>query len=418
MRLRRTTVGVALASASAVALAIALLPRPTLYGDVPFSTTVLDRHGQLLGLSLAADQQYRLRLTLDEFAPAAIDATLLYEDRHFRRHLGFNPVSLVRGAWSTYVVRSRPIGGSTITMQLARMRFALDTRTLRGKLVQIARAVQLERHYSKAEILEAYLNLAPYGGNVAGLGTAARVYFDKPAAELTLPEALALAGIPQNPARRNPATESGYRGMGAARARLGERRGRAPHFPSTTEQQLALPLAVRRAEELPLLAPHFTRAVLARAPSASAALATTLDLPLQQLVERRIAHFIERRRAEGIENASALLVDYRSMEILAAVGSADFFSDRIAGQVDGTQAKRSPGSTLKPFVYGLALDRGLIHPLSLLEDAPTRFAAFTPENFDGGFMGPVFARDALVNSRNVPAATLLARVGKSRAAGI
>lgn len=407
----RKTVRVAVAVIGAAALAVGFCPRPTLYGEVPFSTAVLDRHGQLLGLSLAADQQYRLKLRLDEYAPATLDATLLYEDRYFRWHPGFNPASLLRGAWSTYVARARPIGGSTITMQLARMRFALDTRTLRGKLVQIARAVQLERHYSKTQILEAYLNLAPYGGNVAGLGTAARVYFDKPAAELTLPEALALAVIPQNPARRNPATASGYREMAAARARLVARWERKYDLSITTGQQLALPLAVRSAEALPQRAPHFTRDLLARAEGPSASLTTTLDWPLQQLLERQIAHFLDRRSAEGVENASALLVDHRSMEILAAVGSADFFDDHISGQVDGTRAKRSPGSTLKPFVYGLALDRGLIHPMTLLEDAPTRFAAFTPENFDRGFMGPVFARDALVHSRNVPAAELLARVG-------
>lgn len=411
MTWKRKLVTVLLGIAACTALAILLSPRPDLYGDTRFSTALLDRHGQLMRLALADDERYRLKTSLDEIAPAAIDATLLYEDQYFWSHPGFNPAALARASWSTYVQRERVMGASTITMQLARMRSALDTRSIGGKLLQIAHAVQLERHYSKEEILEAYLNLAPYGGNVEGIGTASMIYFDKPASQLTLTESLALAVIAQNPAKRNPATDAGYREMNAARLRLLELWAKRYPLAAEQRQMFDLELNVRSTHELPFFAPHFSNDVLATNGSGNGNIVTTLDLGLQSLLEARIEQYIERKRSIGINNASAMLLDFRSMQVVATVGSADFFSDSLQGQVNGTTAKRSPGSTLKPFVYGLAMDRGLIHPMSLLHDAPARFAAYTPENFDRGFMGPISAQDALIYSRNVPAIQLLARVG-------
>jgi penicillin-binding protein 1C len=296
-------------------------------------------------------------------------------------------------------------------MQLARLRYALKTRTIAGKFMQIARAVQIERHYSKDEILEAYLNLAPYGGNVEGIGTASLVYFDKPASQLTLPEALALAVIAQNPVRRDPSTKEGYKAMDAARSRLRAIWSDKYGLDDDTRAQFELPLQVRSTGELPFKAPHFSRDVLAARQGGPGVMRTTLDLDRQSLIERQIRRYTDRNRALGIHNASAMLIDYRSMEVLASVGSANFFDADLQGQVSGTTAKRSPGSTLKPFVYGLAIDQGIIHPMSLLKDAPTRFAAYTPENFDRGFMGPIKAEDALIYSRNVPAIQLLSKVG-------
>ena len=411
MILRRTTVYSALALFSAVALAVALCPRPSLYGDIDFSAAVEDRNGRLLRLALADDERYRLRLSLENIAQAAIDATLLYEDQYFPFHPGFNPGALIRAAWSTYVQHDRVIGGSTITMQLVRLRFSLDTRTVGGKLLQIGKAIQFERHYSKDEILEAYLNLAPYGGNIEGIGTAALIYFDKPASSLSLAEALALAVIAQNPARRNPATPRGYTEMNAARGRLLEMWADKFGLPDVARGQFELPLAVRATSKLPYLAPHFSRDVLAGTLQHAGMKTTTLNWSMQEILENHIANYTDRRRPVGINNASAMLIDYRTMEILASVGSSNFFNDQIHGQVNGTHAKRSPGSTLKPFVYGLAIDRSIIHPMSLLKDAPKRFAAYTPENFDRGFMGPIVAQDALIYSRNVPAIELLSRVG-------
>lgn len=409
--IRGTLYGCA-AIALTLTLVIAFCPKPSLYGDTSFSLAVEDRNGELLRLMLADDDHYRLRTSLDDIATAAVDATILYEDRHFFSHPGFNPGSLIRGAWVTYVTRQRMMGGSTISMQLARMRFDLDSRSVSGKLVQVARAIQLERHYSKEEILEAYLNVAPYGGNIEGIGTAALIYFGKPASELSLPEAFALAVIPQNPAKRVPASGEGYLQTFAARDRLFDLWQDEHGINDELAQQFEMPLRVQSARDLPFEAPHFVQRIAGENPATSR-YRSTIDLTLQRTLQQQISDHVDRYRNSGIRNASAMLLDTRSMQLLASVGSADFFDNNLQGQVDGTQAKRSPGSTLKPFVYGLAIDAGLIHPMTLLKDAPQRFAAYTPENFDRGFMGPVFAKDALVYSRNVPAIDLLSRVGPS-----
>ncbi len=411
MSAKRALVSAALVLTIACALLILFAPKPSLYPDVNFSAGVQDRNGRLLRLALADDQRYRLHLSLDAIAPSVIDATLLYEDRHFHDHPGFNPGALLRAGWSTYIKQNRVIGGSTITMQLARLSHPINTRTPYGKLQQIARAVQLERHYSKREILEAYLNLAPYGGNIEGIGAAALIYFNKSAMQLSLPEALALVVIPQNPAKRNPASVTGYNHMARARARLLDLWATQFDLKEITREQFALPLAVRSTRSLPYRAAHFSRRVMAQAPRTQALISTTLDWPLQNTIEKQINRYVDRKRSLGLTNASVMLLDHRSMEVLASAGSADFFNDGIQGQVDGTTAKRSPGSTLKPFVYGMAIDRGLIHPMSLLKDAPRRYAAYTPENFDRGFMGPIVAQDALIYSRNVPAIELLSRLG-------
>ena len=389
------------------------LPKPGLYDDVAFSTLVTAHDGQTLKLKPAADGRYRLFTLLDDIAPAMIDATLLYEDRRFFSHAGVDPLALVRAAWTTYVRRTRVVGGSTITMQLARLRFGMDTRTPLGKLRQSIRAVQLERHYDKGEILEAYLNLAPYGGNIEGVGTASRIYFDKPARALGRGEALALAVIPQNPTARFPTTAAGRTELFAARARLMDawRLSRPDHDPEILARTRLVP-TFRPPTALPSHAPHFVRDHVP--PSDTPELRTTLDLDAQRLLEARIRDHLDLRRGDGITNAAAMLVDHRSMEVLALVGSAGFFNAKIAGQVNGVRARRSPGSTLKPLLYALAMDAGRIHPMTLLEDAPERFASFTPENFDRGFLGPVSARDALIHSRNVPAVRVLHDVGVER----
>ena len=396
----------------AAALVWLLAPKPDLYADVTFSTLVVDRHGEPLRLRTADDGRYRLFTPLEDIASAAQEATLLYEDRGFYGHFGVDPLALLRAAWTTYIQRSRVVGGSTITMQLARLRFGLDTRSIGGKLTQAARALQIERHYDKTQILEAYLNLAPYGGAVEGIGTASRIYFDKPASALDLGQALALAVIPQNPSARFPATKAGRSRLLTARERLfaawQERAPADEHAPALA----ALAPVFRSPSDLPFRAPHFVRDHLP--PSAAPTLRTTLDWQLQSLLEQRIRKHVARHRRDGIHNAAALLLDHRSMEVLALVGSASFFADAIDGQVNGVHARRSPGSTLKPLLYALALDAGLIHPMTLLADAPRRYAGYAPENFDRGFLGPVFARDALIHSRNVPAVTILAEVGVPR----
>lgn len=394
-------------------------PSPLLEG-VPFARVVLASDGALLRMGLASDQACRLRVSLDEVAPEAIQAVLLYEDNYFFEHPGVNPFALARALWSSFVSGGRRMGASTITMQVVRLRGRLDTTTVWGKLRQMWQALLIERHYSKAEILEAYCNLAPYGGNIEGIEAAARVYFHKPASRLTRMECLALAVIPQNPIRRNPLHGKDFM---AARVRMHRLWDAAqPEAPRTNtaalpspqstgqgaEQKHAAlpPLRVFAFADLPFEAPHVCAALLAQPDTGTSRLHTTLELPAQHVLERQLRAFVARGRRYGIHNAAALLVHAPTLEIRALVGSANFFDAAISGQVDGTQARRSPGSALKPFVYALALDQGLIHPMTLLLDSPRSFGGYDPENFDRGFRGPVPAHEALKASRNLPAIML------------
>jgi penicillin-binding protein 1C len=400
----------ALLAALAAALALARSARPPLREGVPVSRAVYDRKGRLLRLTTASDGAYRLWRPLAEMAPELAEATLLHEDRRFRLHPGVDPAALLRSAWLTYGRRARRVGGSTVTMQLARMRWRLDSSRPAGKLVQIARALQLELLYSKDEILEAYLNLAPYGGSIEGAGAAAIVYFGKDVSRLDLSECVTLAVIPQNPVRRSLAggRRADERAREDARRRLFARWVRRHPEDERRGAFLETPWSVARPGSLPSLAPHFARRVLGEGPGER--VATTLDLDLQALLERLVAGHVERRRERGVRNAAALLVDFTTMETLAAVGSADWGDASISGQVSALTARRSPGSTLKPFVYGLAYEQGLAHPLTLLKDAPAAFGAFDPENFDGEFAGPLSAREALTRSRNIPAVELASRL--------
>ncbi|OGQ90026.1 MAG: hypothetical protein A2289_15315 [Deltaproteobacteria bacterium RIFOXYA12_FULL_58_15] len=387
-----------------VIAALYYLCKPNLYEATSFGHAVFDRNGKLLRLALADDGHYRLFVPLDGIAPIMQEATLLYEDRNFYWHPGVNPVALVSATWDT-LVNARRRGGSTITMQLARMRFAIDSRSVVGKLHQVARAIHLELYYSKAEILEAYFNMAPYGGNVEGVGAAARVYFNKAASQLTLAESLALSVVPQKPGARAPDLE-GREPVGLLEARQLLAHLWLKENSDAVEEGLSLtgPLNMRRRSHLPFLAPHFSQTVIDHSPPGNHT--TTLDWALQDILERRAATYIERNRHLGITNTAILLVDHRSMEVLAALGSADFGNVGIEGQVNGIRAKRSPGSALKPFIYALAVEAGIIHPRTLLADAPMRFGAYNPENFDDEFVGPISASDALIRSRNVPAVYL------------
>jgi len=400
-RARRLAAAGALTLAGAWAL-VAAVPRPLLVNRAGMSQAVTARDGSLLRLSLAGDDALRLWTPLAEIPAPVVEATLLQEDRWFYWHPGVNPVSLARAAWRTYAAGDRRQGGSTLTMQLARLRFDLHTRTPRGKLVQALRALQLELLHSKDELLEAYLNLAPYGGNVQGIGAAAQVWLGQPAAELGVEQALALAVIPKSPAARAPYTGSGRAEIARAAAALAGRWSRA-HEPVDAAALAALRWRERR--ELPRRAPHLADRLLAAHPE-RARLATTLDPALQALVEQQVAGFRERGAPYGLRNAAVLLVDHRSMEVLAYVGSADAGDASIDGAVDGVRARRSPGSALKPFLYGLAIDAGRIHPESMLEDTSLTISAWNPENFDRDFLGPISATEALVRSRNLPAVQL------------
>ncbi len=402
----------ALALFAAILIGVRLWPHEPLSKLAPSSTAVYDDAGHLLRLTLASDDRYRLWTPLAEMPPALVQGVMLHEDAWFRWHPGFNPISLARGGWITYVRGGNRQGGSTITMQLARLAWHLNTRTPGGKLRQIVRAIELELCYSKDEILEAYLNFAPYGRNIEGAAAASLVYFDKPVAQVALPEALALAVIPQDPSRRVRDADVGAdevigAHLSEARARLFRRWIVKHPDDARSEALMKLPLRLRAPEHLPFVAPHFVEEVLVderlHTPSMPAEIHTTLNLGLQRVLERQVADHIAHNSDRGIRNAVALAIDTRDMGIKALVGSADYHNAEIAGQVNGALAKRSPGSALKPFIYALGFDQGVLHPQTVLRDVPTAFGPFAPENFDGRFLGPVTATEALIRSRNIPA---------------
>lgn len=404
IHLKRISITLVLSFVS-VFILLFFLPKPTLLETVHFSTAFYDEEQHLLRLTLSADEKYRLFTPLNEISSTLVSATLLQEDQYYWSHLGINPFSVMKAAWQTYVLQTRRIGASTITMQVARMRFGINSKRFLGKVLQVFRAIQLERHYTKREILEAYLNLAPYGGNIEGVGAASLIYFNKKADVLHLPEALALAVIPQNPSKRKP--NSPY--LQEIRDKLFARW--LIQYPEDQSQQslMKLPLSTKDTHALPNIAPHFVNHLLQKHIQGQN-VTTTLNLTLQNTITRVTRNYIHRKNDLGVYNAAVLLVDTRDMGVKAALGSVNFENQSIGGQLNGTEIKRSPGSTLKPFIYALAFDQGLIHPHTVLKDVPQNFAGFQPDNFDGSFMGPIKAKDALILSRNIPAIELSQRL--------
>ncbi|MBQ4133835.1 MAG: penicillin-binding protein 1C [Desulfovibrionaceae bacterium] len=384
---------IALLPLGAFWLMLLLTPCPHPLEEKGYSRIITDRNGELLRVSLSPDQKYRIKITLDDIPPEAMEAVLEYEDRYFWLHPGVNPLAMAR-AGIGMLLGGRRMGGSTITMQVARLAWGLKTGSLPDKLRQIWLALHLEQHYSKAEILEAYFNLAPYGGNVEGLGAAALIYFHKEAAQLTKAESSALMLVPQNPAARRPSS------------------GNAAFLNAVQRQwhkgEEYAPLRIFGPGELPFALPHLSSELLAS--PGPLRVQTTVDMIAQQRVEEALSRYSRRHGSYGLNNAAALLLHWPTMQVRALSGSADFHNAAIEGQIDGTRARRSPGSTLKPFIYALALEQGLIHPLTLMADTPRSFAGYDPENFDKSFRGPLPAGEALRASRNVPALALAARL--------
>jgi penicillin-binding protein 1C len=396
-------------------LVLRFSPKAPILDAQSWSRSVYAADGELLRLTLARDEQYRLWTPLNHIAKSYVDAVLLYEDRHYYWHVGVNPLALVRSAYATAFGQRRQ-GGSTITMQLARRLYHIESRSLLGKLQQIAAALWLEARYSKADILEAYLNLVPFGGNIEGIGAASLIYFHKPALQLDLPSCIAAAVIPQNPQQRL-ATGVENVPLLKARARLWQiwLQHHPEDQPLAADQRLVLQTSSRTS--LPFAAPHLVDMVLRTSVlsidgQSQNEIHSTINLRMQRVLERVIHDYLRSKNDSGVNNASALLLDTQTMQVKAMVGSANYYDEAISGQVNGVLAKRSPGSTLKPFIYALALDQGLLHPMTILKDAPTAFGSFSPENFDGHFVGPITAQDALIRSRNIPAVAVAAKLNQ------
>jgi penicillin-binding protein 1C len=374
-----------------------MIPTCSLYReDVSWSTVLRDRHGEIIFVGLAKDDRYRIKTPLEKIHPSMIEATLAYEDEHFFAHPGVNPLSVLRALAGRLQGISRG-GGSTLTMQYARLRFDLKTNHIGGKWEQMLRAIQLERHFSKQQILEAYLNSAPYGGNVEGVAAASFRWCHKECVNLNTSESVALVMLPQRPAARMPrAGREELASTMAARHRLLDKLQRSDVMLAEYSWQT---------QRMPNAIPH-----LARQLPAGEERQLSIEVSVQRRAEETVRDYLMRQKELGVTNASVMILDAPTREVLTYVGSADFFNDQIEGQNDGVKARRSPGSLYKPFLYGLALDQGLIHPNSLLADAPLHFRDYNPENNERDFLGPVKAADALKRSRNLPAIRLMNQV--------
>ncbi|WP_066341352.1 penicillin-binding protein 1C [Azohydromonas lata] len=423
-RLRRLEL--ALAALLAVLLALDLAFPPPIPRDAP-GAVVAARDGTPLRTWPDADGIWRQPVTPQNVSPLYLQAVLGYEDRWFHLHPGVNLVALARAA-AQWLRHGRIVsGGSTLTMQVARL---LDppppgagSRSLRAKLRQMARALQLELRLSKREILTLYLNRAPMGGIVQGVEMASRGYLGRPALHLSAAEAALLAALPQAPSRLRPDRDPAA--AKAARDKVLQRLLDAGVWDARTvadarmEKVAVQPL---RAQWLAPLAAERVRtqaraaAKAARPGAAATVLRTTLSAELQAGVERLLLDRVDALPPRV--SMAVLVMDNDTLELLAYAGSADFTDPRRAAHVDMARGVRSPGSTLKPFLYALALDEGLIHSESLLVDAPQNFGGYAPGNFQASFSGPVSVAEALQKSLNVPAVDLLERLTPQRLAAV
>lgn len=422
------------------------LPKARLHP--PVSQIVLDRNGKWLRAFLADDGMWRFnsgqspsirhqvkgdtipqtplvidnrRLTTDNYL--LHQAILTSEDRWFYYHYGINPVSIATAIYDNLKAGEVVRGGSTITMQLARL-MEPKARNIPNKLIEMFRALQLEQAYSKSEILTFYFNMLPYGGNIVGTAAASRFYFNKPQHALSLGEAALLAAIPNAPERLRPdrfpenarkAREKVLNRL-LARQQISERQW---------QEAVQEPIPHRR-YGLPFKAPHLSRMLVKANRSHSEVSAkstkdgrihTTIDAKVQDTAARILNEYLvdaERkpslRGSHSTSTGAIIVMDTQNRHVLAMVGSHDFFDRKALGQINGTLAPRSPGSALKPFVYALAIEEGLITPETLLFDVPVTYAGYTPVNYDGKYNGYVTARQALARSLNVPAVNLNARL--------
>lgn len=414
-RLRRVLLVVAAlftgvaAGAGYFVYAVATAPLPPALADISVSRVVLDRNGDLLRAFATSDERWRLPVKLADVDPLYIRMLMAFEDRRFRGHAGVDPRALARAVLQSLSEGRIVSGGSTLTMQVIRLLNEAPTRDVAAKWQQLVGALALERRLDKDDILALYLMRAPFGGNLEGVRAASLVWFGKEPRRLTPAEAALLVALPQSPESRRPdrfpdnarkardrvlirAVEEGVLSQDEAEA------ARRDPVPTTRRP-------------MPMIAPHLTSTVVAASP-ARVEHRLTLDRALQQAMEQLVA---AKAQALGPQMSVALLVaDHGSGEILASVGSPGLTDDGRQGYVDMTVAVRSPGSALKPLIYGLAFEQGIAHPESYIEDRPIRIAGYDPTNFDLSFQGTVTVREALQLSLNIPAVKLLEAVGPAQ----
>ncbi len=402
---------------TAGALLLIPLPDPLFSGG--YGTVVTDRRGEVLRVFLSPEEQWHL--PPGAAIPENLETAVLhFEDRSFHRHTGVRLQSIVRALRQNLTEGRRVSGGSTLTMQLARLADP-KPRTVASKVLELFQAWRIEGRYSKGEILGLYLAHAPYGGNIRGIAAASMLYFGKAPESLTWGEAATLAVLPNAPSLVSPLSDG--QALREKRDRLLASLHRFGYIdPRTLESALREPLP-EGTVDLPFRTPHFSRMISASSPrppspprpaGESGITVTSLDLDLQGSVERLAGFHNRLLRRQGVTNLSVLVVDNPTGEVRGYLGSADFFDSEHAGQVDGVRAPRSTGSILKPFLYALAIDDGLMIPETLVEDVPVNFGGFSPENIDRRYRGLVPMAEALTASLNIPAALTLSRVGLER----
>jgi penicillin-binding protein 1C len=373
-----------------------------------YARTLVARDGTLLAAFLSPDDKWRMHTPQAAVSPLLVEVILDKEDRAFYWHPGINPLAVGRALWQNLTTGRRVSGASTLSMQCVRMLHP-KPRTWRSKLLEALHALQLEWHHSKADILMLYLNHVPYGGNVEGVQAASLRFFGKAPTALSLAECVTLAMVPNSP--RKLALRPGNRQLLAARNDWLQRLTARARFP---QQWLAAaqdePLGVQL-HPMPRLAPHLARRLHATGGTTDWNIATTVDAGVQRQVQQLVAHYAGRIRLQGITQVAALVVDNRDRSVLAYVGSADFDERTFSGQVDGVAAVRSPGSTLKPLAYAMAIDAGHLTPKTIVADVETYMGAYRPENYDRRFHGPVSVEYALAQSLNIPAVKVLQQLG-------
>ena len=371
-----------------------------------FSKEIHAKDGTLLTAYLTSDDKWRLRTELQEISPDLIKAVIEKEDSWFYWHFGINPVSIVRTLYKNILSGEIESGASTVTMQVARM-LEPKKRTYLNKFIEMFRALQLEIRYSKEEILEFYLSLLPFGGNIEGVKSASYIYFNRPPDKLSLAQSITLAVIPNDPnsLRLDRSNEE----ILVKRNHWITKFKQTEIFSSSNlKDALEEPIENNR-YAMPILAPHFCYYV--KDNFSGDILNTTLDLSIQQAAENILLRNVRKVFYKGITNGAVLVINNKNSSVVAYCGSADFYDEGSFGQVNGITALRSPGSTLKAALYAYAFDEGNLTPQMKIPDIPTDFHGYQPENYDLKFYGNVSAEFALVNSLNIPAVKLLESIG-------
>ncbi|NEO91572.1 MAG: penicillin-binding protein 1C [Moorea sp. SIO3G5] len=376
-----------------------------------------DRNGLSLGTILSRDQDHTAVVPLDQISPHFIHAILAAEDGEFYHHGALEMRAIMRSLIQAIEAKRIVSGASTITMQLARM-LEPNPRTLPAKFQEIWLSWRLAAGMSKDEILAAYINRLPMGGNIYGLEAAARIYFGMPASELNVAQASLLAGLPNNPNYLNP-----YYYWDAAKRRqiyVLNRMVEDGYITATqADQAYSEAISLLPRQQGIIAAPHFLFLVANQLPSEHPSqIRTTIDRPLQEFVEAQVQQVVHELAPKNVHHAAAIVIENKSGEVYAYVGSPDYFSEAELGRNDGVQALRQPGSTLKPFLYKLALEQRIIRPNTVLADIPTYYAIpgarlYSPTDYSETFLGPVRIRIALANSLNIPAVRVLEKVGVS-----